>query len=315
MENKDIGCCNTEAMNRDEGLLELNRRYQALLNSKVIQKHYQSEEYRELLENKQYKVILFRIFGGIFRHVPSSTAGNVIYKQNKRDTAKIKNPKIAVYSCIVGQYDKVKEPLYIENDIHYIMFTDQKIPQNSVWKKRNIFEIQDLHNDTPLLINRKIKIYPYMFLDNYDYSVYIDGSIELVGSMVDLVNKMGTCGFGVHYHKGRDCIYDEYEIVKRIRRTNTDLADRQIKKYKKAGFPSHYGMYENTILIRNHHDESVKQLMHEWMNEYIKYPTRDQISLPYVIWKNNFNRSNIYIVGKNIDLNPYFIRNKHNTSI
>ena len=53
---------------------------------------------------------------------------------------------------------------------------------------------------------------------------------------------------------------------------------------------------------------SVKELMTAWWEEYNKYPTRDQFSLPYVVWKTGFDAERIAILGNNINRNPRFNR-------
>ena len=70
-------------------------------------------------------------------------------------------------------------------------------------------------------------------------------------------------------------------------------------------------LLEATILLRKHGDPVWECVMDSWWDEYIKYPTRDQISLPFVIWKNNLTLDDIYILGNNEYLNPRFVVNGH----
>lgn len=83
---------------------------------------------------------------------------------------------------------------------------------------------------------------------------------------------------------------------------------KQLELYRKQGFPMHYGLYENSIIVRNNRDEKISKLMESWWKEYLRFPTRDQISFPYVIWKTNFDKSMIYIMGNDIENNPRFNR-------
>ena len=132
--------------------------------------------------------------------------------------------------------------------------------------------------------------------------------IEIVGAISPMIEEMGDYGFGVHFHNQRDCIYDEAVMIKYAKKANMSEVKVQLDNYREEGFPSHFGLYENTILIRKHHDMSVCKLMESWWDEYLKYPTRDQLSLPYVIWKTNFPKESIYIMGDNINRNPRFNR-------
>ena len=53
--------------------------------------------------------------------------------------------------------------------------------------------------------------------------------------------------------------------------------------------PQNYGLSENSILIRRHNKIEVKNIMNRWWKEIISHSHRDQLSLPYVCWKNRFN--------------------------
>ena len=41
-------------------------------------------------------------------------------------------------------------------------------------------------------------------------------------------------------------------------------------------------------IVRRHNEDQVINLMSEWWFQINKYSYRDQISFPYVCWKNNF---------------------------
>lgn len=211
--------------------------------------------------------------------------------------------KVAVYTCIVGNYDPLIEPLTTEQGVDYYVFTDQDVPDGSKWKKKDVTCLEEYHTLSSSQLNRKIKMLPHLYLSGYDYSVYVDGNVEICDSLTPLVKEMGDCGFGVHYHRTRDCIYHELKRILYLKKTNGQLAKSQVETYRKAGFPQHGGLYENTLLIRNHHDKDTCRLMELWWLEYKKYPTRDQLSLPYVIWKSGYDRKRIHIIGNNIDKN------------
>ena len=231
-----------------------------------------------------------------------STKGNVVM-ESPSAPIDICDKKVAVYTCIVGNYDPLIEPLTTEQGVDYYVFTDQDVPDGSKWKKKDVTCLEEYHTLSSSQLNRKIKMLPHLYLSGYDYSVYVDGNVEICDSLTPLVKEMGDCGFGVHYHRTRDCIYHELKRILYLKKTNGQLAKSQVETYRKAGFPQHGGLYENTLLIRNHHDKDTCRLMELWWLEYKKYPTRDQLSLPYVIWKSGYDRKRIHIIGNNIDKN------------
>ena len=218
------------------------------------------------------------------------------------------NMRIAVYTCIVGNYDNIIEPQIIEPGIDYYVFTDQECLINSKWTKIDITHFEDYKNLSSIKLNRKIKMLPFIYLPDYDYSIYIDGNIEITGRILPQIKEMENCGLGIHYHRTRDCIYDELVRVAYLRKAKIAIAREQIKAYKKDGYPRHNGLYENTVLIRKHSDMSTRDLMESWWKEFLLYPTRDQLSLPYIIWKQGYDRRNIHILGMNINKSKTFKR-------
>ena len=293
-------------------LLELNRRYQELFYSKGNQKELRKQKYKKYLIQGNFKQILEDVFFKLFIRIPSSLDAN--RSDSVIEPLKEIRGKIAVYSCIVGNYDKIVEPLYCEEGVDYLMFTDLDVPINSKWKKIDITKFPEYRTLSAKEMNRRIKMLPHVYLKEYSYSLYIDGLIEIVSAISPLALNMGTLGLGVHFHNQRDCIYDEAIMIKYAKKANMDEVKKQLDVYKKEGFPQHFGLYENTILLRNHNDERVCKLMEDWWKEYNLYPTRDQLSFPYVIWKNKFPKDKVFILGNNINRNPVFNRGlKHDT--
>ena len=52
---------------------------------------------------------------------------------------------------------------------------------------------------------------PFNYLRGYDYSVYVDGNIEIVTSVLPIIKNMGNAVLGVHYHKAKGATIIVYE--------------------------------------------------------------------------------------------------------
>ena len=83
--------------------------------------------------------------------------------------------KVAVYTCITGGYDSLKDPLVVNKDVDYICFTDNARLNSNVWKIRSIPE--ELKMLSNVKKQRIVKICPHRYLPEYDVSVWIDGNI------------------------------------------------------------------------------------------------------------------------------------------
>lgn len=137
------------------------------------------------------------------------------------------------------------------------------------------------------MMNRKYKILPHLFLDNYDASMYVDANIAIIKNPKELFDKyLAKYDFLMPKHFSRNCIYDEAEACIQLRKAHVDETQKQIEYYKSKNYPENFGLGENNILIRSHNKENIIKLMNDWWNELNIHTQRDQLSLGYVLWKN-----------------------------
>ncbi|WP_187620205.1 glycosyltransferase domain-containing protein [Selenomonas ruminis] len=226
-------------------------------------------------------------------------------------------PRIAVYTCVLGGYDKLWEPLYRSSYCDYYAITDFDIDSESIWNRIEYEKfIPHVENKTNFTyINRWCKMHPHNIFPQYEYSVYIDGSVLIVADIVPLVLKMIKSGsfIGIHKHGIRKYIKTEAKaIVKTKKNIDRKTLYNQIHKYKSRGYNDDIPLLEATIIVRKHNHNKCIKVMEDWWDEFIKYSPRDQISLPYVLWKNGMTIDDIYILGNDEHFNPRFVINGHN---
>lgn len=193
-----------------------------------------------------------------------------------------KDQKVVVYTAIIGNYDQLKQPYPILNGYDYICFTDQFISDPGIWQIRKPPHLQV--DDTRL--NRFIKCMPHQLLPEYSRSVYIDGSIEIIGDPSLLIeNALAQHSIAAFSHPFRNCFYEEARFCMMSGSDSWLSIFRQIKKYKQEGYPPHHGLVEAGILIRKHKNKEVIDLMEAWWIEIMQYSRRDQLSFNYTCWK------------------------------
>lgn len=231
------------------------------------------------------------------------------FKYGKYPNSKV---KIAVYSCITGMYDQLIEPYFNVDQVDYIMFTDNEDLKSDKWELRHIpEEVAKLGDCT--LINRYIKMHPAILGNCYDYALYVDGNICVVSNVRNMINAINPqTGLALHRHSSRDCIYDELKACNYIKRGNTEKLKKQVELYCKKGFPKHYGLLEATIILSDMHNYRAIELLDKWWIVFLASQSRrDQIALPYVLWENGIQVTEIGNLGNNIQLNPKFRKYKH----
>lgn len=212
------------------------------------------------------------------------------------------NKKIAIYTCIFGNYDKIYEPKSVPNNCDFYIVTDQNIPENSLFNTVNINQdyISEMNN---VMKNRFFKMNPHLIFPEYEYSIYIDGNIEIYSDLSELINKIHKTGVAFHAHSKRNCIYNEFEVCKILKKGNANMIEKQIKLYNQEGFPHDFGMVEANVIARQHNNLICKNLMNSWWKEYELWGERDQISLPYVLWKHKMKISDVATLGEDVHMN------------
>lgn len=213
--------------------------------------------------------------------------------------------RIAVYTCIVGNYDFPIEPIFQSTNIDYFIFSDNKV-ESTIWKRKEIPE--NLINMDNTLLNRYIKMHPFEFFSDYDFAVYVDGNVKIVGDVSEMINLLNPqIGLGLHKHARRDSIYNEAKVLNIYKKGNKNQINEQVSFYRKNKFPHKYGMLEATIIISEISNETAKQIMLEWWEEFFSRKSyRDQLSLPYILWKKNITIDDVGVLGNNLYKNPKF---------
>lgn len=219
--------------------------------------------------------------------------------------------KVVIYTVIVGKYDELREPLYIDDRFTYLCFSnDYHEEKIGIWEIRK-FPI--ISNDNQRL-SRYPKIKPYEFLKDFDYSVYMDASIGIVGNgfyeSILLLIKQNQILAGVR-NSWRDCLYDEGFRCILSKLDSPKKIIKEMRFIKREGFPSHYGMYEAGVIFRKHNDDKIIHQCNLWWNTVQNYAKRDQLCFSYTTWKCTIPWCYIFPDGSNARNNPNLIFHEH----
>lgn len=225
--------------------------------------------------------------------------------------------KTVVYTCVTGNYDNVKDPIYIPDKVDFILFTE-KYNLPDLRKNLKGWQVKELpimpqYVDSPALENRYLKLHPHEYFSKYDYSIYIDGNVRVVGDICSLLcNTKNDTGLAFHRHRQRKSVYYEAEVCKLLGKGNKQYIDIQMNKYKNAGFPENFGLYEATVIATDLSNPNAEKLYNLWWNELIETNSgRDQLSLPYVVWKSGFDYEQIGNLGNDLYSNRIFQIKEH----
>ena len=196
-----------------------------------------------------------------------------------------KKNKVAIVTAIAGGYDELHDPLYYDEDVDYFAYVDKDLKSN-IWQ---IMPIEHSHFAQPRMTAKLYKILIHRFCD-YDYTLWIDGSLVIKASIGELIDKyLDKSDMALFKHRMRGCVYEEN--IASFRNTHhgkgepDSIRKDQIKKYRDEGMPEKYGLYECTFILRKN-NEKVRKFNNEWMAEIIAFSSSDQVPFMYTKWKN-----------------------------
>lgn len=299
-------------MNKNEfssSLLELNKDYLNIYSSDAYKIGRSILDVKEMIKNGKflgaYKILRTNYIGLKIREF--SKKRSVI--ANRSDNSF--NGRIAVYTAIFDDYDMLFEPFIIDSRCDYYLISDKEPSPNSVWKEVDNEYVVLTNKMNSIEKNRYYKMHPNIIFPEYEYSIYVDGNIAIFGFVSELISYVNEkTGIALHNMSNRDCIYDERKACALYKKGNVKRIQEQVKKYRKEGFPMHFGIYECPVIVRKNSEEC-NRLMEEWWGEFVDGGFRDQISFPYVIWKNGYSFEEIGFIGNDVRTNPYFRVNNH----
>ena len=205
---------------------------------------------------------------------------------------------IAVITANIGKYDK--EPSNISNldnneyfDWYY--FTDELYNNNYGWQyinNINEINIDKIHNNNSNLMYSKFyksQATKLNILNKYKYIIWLDSSIIINNTnfVIDILNLLqnNKNNFYIFEHYFRNTIREEYELSKTIAKYDNQNMYEQINNY----YNKHYidnKIYETGFFIYKN-TSNIINMLNDWWFEIKKYSYQCQLSLPYVIQKNN----------------------------
>ncbi len=223
-----------------------------------------------------------------------------------------RNLKFCVYTCVTGGYDNIVQPVHCHpQNVDFIAFSDNENIEAKGWTVKTLPDkVKEIQGNAER--NRYLKMHPSVVGD-YDYAIYVDGVVEIFSDLTNMINVVNPVyGLAIHVHPDKDCIYNEVEWCKQNHRGNAEKMDEMLKEYSNEGFPKCYGLLECPVILSDLHNEKGLNILDEWWNEHQKRETgRDQLTLPYVLWKDGIAVSEIGTLGNDVKSNPKFRFHAH----
>lgn len=213
----------------------------------------------------------------------------------------MKRKQIAVYTCIVGDYDELREPLSVSSECDYFVISDKKPEKDSVFRYIDIKSVLPECIADNTRKNRFCKINAHKIFPQYRYSIYFDGNMQLEQTIIAFIKKLPETRLITLCPNYWNSVYREMISILQNGRDDEQIIRKQAEDYWLSGMPDDYGGFMCGILIREHNNPVCVKIMSEWWEQLEKYSKRDQVSLPYALWKNGYAASDVGVIEKNYD--------------
>lgn len=191
-----------------------------------------------------------------------------------------------------------------------VLFTDSNKAKSD--QIRTVYKVPLIYNDTRKTA-KEYKIKAHVHLDRrYELSIYCDSKIIPKPILLDELEKVcdDYLQIGLVEHISRYCIFNEGNIIIEKEMDDPKMVTMQLNKFKSLGMSKDFGLFDSAILIRRHQKKECIDFAELWFQETISGSRRDQISLPYVLWKMR-SELKIHVLSMELIFPPYCDRSFH----
>ena len=217
--------------------------------------------------------------------------------------------KRLIYKAVFNDYDRVYPPVVPEEGVDYVILTDNGQTAAPGWQTMTV---DAARFETPKEANLYYRALIHRILPGYDASLYIDGNVRLLGPSKRLFETLlqSKAAIMLHRHPLRNSVSEEAAAVIKGKKTSAvDRVKDELNCYRSDGFPDDIGLGETTVMLKNHRHPKLDAAMEMWWTLFAKHATRDQLSLPYVLWKTELDV--LWVSESFRDPNPYFALYPH----
>lgn len=230
---------------------------------------------------------------------------------------KFPEARIAVYTVITGGYDALKDPVYIDDELDYYAVMDCQASQkeSSIWKTLQLPPVPDGLNNVKK--QRYIKLHPDEVMKltgkDYDYMLYIDGSLRITCDIKPLVYSMIEAGKTIasHTHSRYASPFEDAPPCYFYKGVERKELIRQMNFYEREGLKNCRDYFETPVMIYKTGDYELKTVLETWWEQILHFTHRDQLSLPYALVKNGKDGKYIFSLGNSVFRSPYFLYYGH----
>lgn len=186
--------------------------------------------------------------------------------------------RIACLTAAIGV--EPEPPRYVEPGVDYLCYTDRAGCPG--W---TTIPAMRFSTDAAFGIRRDAKppkILSSFICPGYDVYIWCDATHAPAVPPSQLVTLLEGKDLALFRHAIRGTVRAEAEAIKTLGYDYPGCIDRQLAAYAKAGFPD-TDLWELACFIKRN-TPAMRVLEFRWWEQICMYSSRDQLSLPFVLW-------------------------------
>lgn len=275
-------------LNSFSSFLKFNKNIKFLASTNSVDEQiygFKSTNFENVLQ-KDYENISLNNIDLKVKHISTK---EVNFSENLKKY-KSNTKKIAVYTCILGNYDNLIQLKNADtNNFDYICYTNCNIKPAFPWKIVDISQLKIKMNLDNVMMSRYIKIHPERFqeLEDYDISVWINANVDVIGDLNNFVNKLNDENYLLTFaHPIRNTVYEEIDFDVKSKVDDYRNLNRLQKNLISDGFLNRSNLVQTNVLVRRHNENDCINIMNSWWLETIGFTKCDNITLIHSLFKN-----------------------------
>lgn len=213
--------------------------------------------------------------------------------------------RIAVYTCILNQWDHLRPPDVAFGDANFICYTNRHVDPCYPWEFQPAYEL----TGNPARDSRLPKMLPHLHFDA-EYSIWHDGNFTLRMDPWQVIEQtIVTTGADLAFfaHPCRHNVAEECDTLLNEKIGNASEVMEQRTRWKHHGSPE--GLWAGGFIVRRH-CAAVSEFNIAWWTEFFGGSTRDQLALPLAVQKIS-TYGGLHTIAGNVYDNPYIAMHWH----
>lgn len=188
--------------------------------------------------------------------------------------------KVTVLSASYGGYDNLAAPPEQDTACDWLMVTDRPAtcpPWQVKVERRPLMH--------PRLAAKVPKVRPDLYTDA-DVTIWIDANMRITSPhfVSWCLEHLGDADFAFTPHQWAANLEAELDLALPLPKYAGLPMREQVASYVAADFPLDYGNWWTGLIVRRRH-LGLNLLGDAWLREMCRWTYEDQLSLPYVLWR------------------------------